>query len=162
MRCPFCAKEDNRVIDSRPVEENNSIRRRRICDSCGRRFTTYEKVETIPLVVIKKDQNREPYARSKIEGGILRACHKRPVSVNQIKKTVDEIEAEIFDREEKEISSREVGELVMDKIQDLDPVAYVRFASVYKEFKDVETFMDELEKVLKTENGKALFGVGKK
>ncbi len=162
MRCPFCAKEDNRVIDSRPVEENNSIRRRRICDSCGRRFTTYEKVETIPLVVIKKDQNREPYDRSKIEGGILRACHKRPVSVNQIKKTVDEIEAEIFDREEKEISSREVGELVMDKIQDLDPVAYVRFASVYKEFKDVETFMDELEKVLKTENGKALFGVGKK
>ncbi len=162
MRCPFCAKEDNRVIDSRPVEENNSIRRRRICDSCGRRFTTYEKVETIPLVVIKKDHNREPYDRSKIEGGILRACHKRPVSVNQIKKTVDEIEAEIFDREEKEISSREVGELVMDKIQDLDPVAYVRFASVYKEFKDVETFMDELEKVLKTENGKALFGVGKK
>lgn len=96
MRCPFCGKEDNRVIDSRPVEENNSIRRRRICDTCGRRFTTYEKVETIPLVVIKKDNNREPYDRSKIEGGILRACHKRPVSVNQIKHTVDEIEAEIF------------------------------------------------------------------
>ena len=114
MRCPFCGKEDNRVIDSRPVEENNSIRRRRICDTCGRRFTTYEKVETIPLVVIKKDNNREPYDRSKIEGGILRACHKRPVSVNQIKHTVDEIEAEIFDREEKEISSREIGELVME------------------------------------------------
>ncbi len=132
MRCPFCGKEDNRVIDSRPVEENNSIRRRRICDACGRRFTTYEKVETM-----------------KIEGGILRACHKRPVSVNQIKKTVDEIEAEIFDREEKEISSREIGELVMEKLHDLDPVAYVRFASVYREFKDVETFMDELEKVIK-------------
>ncbi len=106
-------------------------------------------METIPLVVIKKDNNREPYDRSKIEGGILRACHKRPVSVNQIKKTVDEIEAEIFDREEKEISSREIGELVMEKLHDLDPVAYVRFASVYREFKDVETFMDELEKVIK-------------
>lgn len=160
MRCPFCGKEDNRVIDSRPVEENNSIRRRRICDTCGRRFTTYEKVETIPLVVIKKDNNREPYDRSKIEGGILRACHKRPVSVNQIKHTVDEIEAEIFDREEKEISSREIGELVMEKMHDLDPVAYVRFASVYREFKDVETFMDELEKVLKTENGKKALGLG--
>lgn len=160
MRCPFCGKEDNRVIDSRPVEENNSIRRRRICDTCGRRFTTYEKVETIPLVVIKKDNNREPYDRSKIEGGILRACHKRPVSVNQIKHTVDEIEAEIFDREEKEISSREIGELVMEKVHDLDPVAYVRFASVYREFKDVETFMDELEKVLKTENCKKALGLG--
>ena len=160
MRCPFCGKEDNRVIDSRPVEENNSIRRRRICDTCGRRFTTYEKVETIPLVVIKKDNNREPYDRSKIEGGILRACHKRPVSVNQIKHTVDEIEAEIFDREEKEISSREIGELVMEKVHDLDPVAYVRFASVYREFKDVEPFREQLEKVLKTENGKKALGLG--
>ena len=155
MKCPYCGKENNRVIDSRPVEENNSIRRRRICDSCGRRFTTYEKVETIPLVVIKKDNNREPYDRSKIEGGILRACHKRPVSVNQIKRAVDEIEVEIFNREEKEISSREIGEMVMKKMQDLDPVAYVRFASVYKEFKDVETFMDELGKVLKAENAKS-------
>ena len=160
MRCPFCGKEDNRVIDSRPVEENNSIRRRRICDTCGRRFTTYEKVETIPLVVIKKDNNREPYDRSKIEGGILRACHKRPVSVNQIKHTVDEIEAEIFDREEKEISSREIGELVMDRLKGVDEVAYVRFASVYRQFKDIKTFMDELEKVLKTENGKKALGLG--
>ena len=148
MRCPFCGKEDNRVIDSRPVEENNSIRRRRICDTCGRRFTTYEKVETIPLVVIKKDNNREPYDRSKIEGGILRACHKRPVSVNQIKHTVDEIEAEIFDREEKEISSREIGELVMDRLKGVDEVAYVRFASVYRQFKDINTFMTELNKLL--------------
>ena len=158
MRCPYCGREDNRVVDSRPVEENNSVRRRRVCDGCGRRFTTYEKVEMIPLVVIKKDNNRETYDRSKIEGGILRACHKRPVSVNQIKRAVDEVEAEIFDREEKEISSREIGEMVMAKVHDLDAVAYVRFASVYKEFKDVETFMDELEKVLKTDNAKKALG----
>ena len=154
MKCPYCGKDDTRVIDSRPVEDNNSIRRRRVCDSCKRRFTTYEKIETIPLVVIKKDNIREPYDRSKIEGGILRACHKRPVSVNQIKHAVDEIEVEIFNREEKEISSGEIGELVMSKIHELDPVAYVRFASVYREFKDVETFMDELKNVLRTENRK--------
>lgn len=151
MRCPYCNKDNSRVIDSRPVEENNSIRRRRVCDSCGRRFTTYEKVETIPMIVIKKDNNREPYDRSKIEGGILRACHKRPVSMSQIKKAVDEIETEIYDREEKEISSKEIGEMVMTKMHRLDPVAYVRFASVYREFKDVETFMLELEKVLKSD-----------
>lgn len=154
MRCPYCNKDNSRVIDSRPVEENNSIRRRRVCDSCGRRFTTYEKVETIPMIVIKKDNNREPYDRSKIEGGILRACHKRPVSMSQIKKAVDEIETEIYDREEKEISSKEIGEMVMAKIHRLDPVAYVRFASVYREFKDVETFMLELEKVLKSDADK--------
>lgn len=161
MRCPYCGKEGNRVIDSRPVEENNSVRRRRVCDACGRRFTTYEKVEMIPLIVIKKDNNREQYDRSKIEGGILKACHKRPVSMGQIKKAVDEIEGEIFDREEKEISSREIGEMVMEKLHDLDPVAYVRFASVYREFKDVETFMDELEKILKTENAKNALGASK-
>ena len=152
MRCPYCGKEDTRVIDSRPADGDTSIRRRRICDACGKRFTTYEKIETIPLVVIKKDNNREPYDRSKIEGGILRACHKRPVSINQIKKLVDEIETEIYSREEKEISSREIGELVMSRLKDLDPVASVRFASVYREFKDVETFMDELKKILKTED----------
>ena len=152
MRCPYCGKDDTRVIDSRPVEDSNSIRRRRICDSCSRRFTTYEKIETIPMIVIKKDNNREPYDRSKIEGGILRACHKRPVSINQIKKAVDEIEAEIFDREEKEISSTEIGEMVMRRISKLDQVAYVRFASVYREFKDVEMFMEELKKVLQAED----------
>ena len=152
MKCPYCGKEDTRVIDSRPADGDTSIRRRRICDACGKRFTTYEKIETIPLVVIKKDNNREPYDRSKIEGGILRACHKRPVSINQIKRLVDEIETEIYSREEKEISSREIGELVMSRLKDLDPVAYVRFASVYREFKDVETFMDELKKILKTED----------
>ena len=155
MKCPYCSDDDTRVIDSRPVDDNNSIRRRRICDKCGRRFTTYEKIETIPLVVIKKDNNRETYDRAKLESGILRACHKRPVSVSQIKAAVDEIEAKIYDREEKEISSEEIGELVMEKIHNLDPVAYVRFASVYREFKDAETFMDELKKLLKTEKKKS-------
>lgn len=151
MRCPYCGKDNTRVVDSRPVEEDNSIRRRRVCDICSRRFTTYEKIETIPMIVIKKDNNRETYDRAKIEGGILRACHKRPVSMAQIRKMVYEIETEIFDREEKEIDSKEIGEMVMDRLHDLDPVAYVRFASVYREFKDVETFMDELKKVLNSE-----------
>ncbi|MDD2354782.1 MAG: transcriptional regulator NrdR [Lachnospiraceae bacterium] len=151
MKCPYCGKEDTRVIDSRPADNDTSIRRRRVCDSCAKRFTTYEKIETIPVVVVKKDNNREPYDRSKIEGGILRACHKRPVSINQIKKAVDEIETEIYSREEKEITTKEIGEMVMKKVHDLDPVAYVRFASVYREFKDVETFMDELKKVMKSE-----------
>ncbi|MBO5145947.1 MAG: transcriptional repressor NrdR [Lachnospiraceae bacterium] len=148
MKCPFCSHENTRVIDSRPAEENNSIRRRRICDVCSKRFTTYEKVETIPLIVIKKDDNREVYDRSKIEAGVLRACHKRPVSAASVNVLVDEVETEIFNRAEKEIQSRVIGELVMNKLKDLDAVAYVRFASVYREFKDVNTFMDELKKVL--------------
>ena len=152
MKCPFCGEENTKVIDSRPAEENNSIRRRRQCEVCGKRFTTYEKVETIPLIVIKKDDNREPYDRSKIERGIVRSCHKRPVSYDQIVSTVEEIEAEIFNKEEKEISSNEIGEIVMDKIKELDQVAYVRFASVYREFKDVNTFMDELKSVLNDKN----------
>ena len=140
MKCPFCSSENTRVIDSRPADDNNSIRRRRMCDECGKRFTTYEKVETIPLIVIKKDNNREQYDRAKIEAGVLRACHKRPISANDINKLIDE--------EEKEIPSDEIGEIVMDKIKDLDDVAYVRFASVYREFKDVNTFMSELKKML--------------
>ena len=148
MKCPYCNQLDTRVIDSRPAEDGNSIRRRRSCDARGKRFTTYEKVETIPLIVIKKDDNRETYDRSKIEAGVLRACHKRPISANQIKQLVDEVETEIFNREEKEISSRVIGELVMNKLKDLEAVAYVRFASVYREFKDINTFMDELKKVL--------------
>ena len=148
MTCPFCGHEHTRVIDSRPAEDNNSIRRRRVCDECDKRFTTYEKVETIPLIVIKKDDNRETYDRSKIEAGVLRACHKRPISANQIKKLVDDVETEIFNKEEKEIPSRVIGELVMNKLKDLEAVAYVRFASVYREFKDINTFMDELKKVL--------------
>lgn len=148
MKCPFCGHENTRVIDSRPADDNNSIRRRRVCDECDKRFTTYEKVETIPLIIIKKDDNREAYDRTKIEAGVLRACHKRPISANQIKKLVDEVENEVFNREEKEIPSRIIGELVMNKLKDLEAVAYVRFASVYREFKDINTFMDELKKIL--------------
>ena len=120
----------------------------RACDVCSKRFTTYEKVETIPLIVIKKDNNREQYDRAKIEGGVLRACYKRPVSATDIQKTIDSIETVVFNREEKEIPSSVIGEIVMEKLKDLDPVAYVRFASVYREFKDVNTFMDELKKIL--------------
>ena len=148
MRCPFCSHENTRVIDSRPAEENNSIRRRRVCDECEKRFTTYEKIETIPLIVIKKDNNRETYDRSKIEAGILRACHKRPVAASQISQIVDEVETEVFNYEDKEIQSEVIGELVMKKLQELDAVAYVRFASVYREFKDVNTFLEELKKML--------------
>ena len=150
MKCPFCGHDNTRVIDSRPADENNSIRRCRVCDECGKRFTTYEKIETIPLIVIKKDNNRETYDRSKIEAGVLRACHKRPVSANQITRLVDEVETEIFNKEEKEIPSQVIGELVMDRLKSLDAVAYVRFASVYREFKDINTFMDELKKVITT------------
>lgn len=149
MKCPFCNQENTRVIDSRPVPDNNSIRRRRQCDECGKRYTTYEKIETIPLTVIKKDQSREQYERRKIQDGITRACYKRPVSVERIESLMDEIETEVFNREEKEIPSALIGEIVMDKLKDLDAVAYVRFASVYREFKDVDTFMDELKKIMK-------------
>lgn len=149
MRCPFCNQDNTRVVDSRPIEDNNAIRRRRMCDACGKRFTTYEKVETIPLIVIKKDQNREQYDRSKIEAGILRACHKRPISAEQISALIDSVETEIFNKEVKEIPSSVIGEIVMDRLKDLEAVAYVRFASVYREFKDVNTFMDELKKILK-------------
>ena len=148
MKCPFCGHENTRVIDSRPADDNSSIRRRRVCDECDKRFTTYEKVETIPLIIIKKDDNRETYDRSKMEAGVLRACHKRPISANQINQLVDEVETEIFNREEKEIPSQVIGELVMNKLKDLEAVAYVRFASVYREFKDINTFMDELKSVL--------------
>ena len=148
MKCPYCNHPDTRVVDSRPAEDGSSIRRRRSCDACGKRFTTYEKVETIPLIVIKKDNNREQYDRGKIEKGILQACYKRPVSADKIRKTVEQVETDIFNREEKEISSSVIGEIVMHKMKDLDEVAYVRFASVYREFKDVNTFMDELKNIL--------------
>lgn len=148
MKCPYCGKDNTRVIDSRPADDGDSIRRRRECDECHKRFTTYEKVETIPMIVIKKDNNRETYDRAKIEGGVFRACHKRPISVAQIEAMIDDVESCIFNKEEREISSEEIGELVMGKLKDLDSVAYVRFASVYREFKDVNTFMDELKKIL--------------
>lgn len=148
MKCPFCSADNTRVIDSRPADDGDSIRRRRQCDACGRRFTTYEKVETIPLIVIKKDKNRETYDRRKIEAGVIKSCHKRPVSAEAVTKCIDDIENEIFNLEVKEVDSTQIGEIVMDKIKDLDQVAYVRFASVYREFKDVNTFMDELTKLL--------------
>ncbi|WP_434311603.1 transcriptional regulator NrdR [Hominifimenecus sp. rT4P-3] len=150
MKCPFCNAEDTKVIDSRPAD--NSIRRRRQCEACGKRFTTYEKVETIPLMIIKKGDRREPYDRAKLEGGVMRACHKRPISMDLVSSMIDEIENEIMGREEKEIPSSEVGELVMEHLRQLDDVAYVRFASVYREFKDVDTFLREIEKVAKKNN----------
>ena len=148
MKCPYCNHPDTRVIDSRPAEDGSAIRRRRSCDECGKRFTTYEKVETIPLIIIKKDNNREQYNRSKIERDIIRACYKRPVSAEAIQKTVERIEIKIFNLEAKEVSSTDVGEIVMDELKELDEVAYVRFASVYREFKDVNTFMDEINKMM--------------
>lgn len=148
MKCPYCNHPDTRVIDSRPAEDGSAIRRRRSCDECGKRFTTYEKVETIPLIIIKKDNNREQYNRSKIERGIIRACYKRPVSAEAIQKAVERIEIKIFNLEAKEVSSTDVGEIVMDELKELDEVAYVRFASVYREFKDVNTFMDEIKKIV--------------
>ena len=151
MKCPFCNLDNTRVIDSRPADDNASIRRRRQCDECGKRFTTYERVEVMPLTVIKKDRTREPYDRGKIVSGIMRACHKRPVSVQQIEETVNRIENELYNLEYKEIESDQIGEIVMEHLKNLEQVAYVRFASVYREFKDVNTFMSELKKMLDTE-----------
>lgn len=148
MKCPFCNEDNTRVIDSRPSDENSAIRRRRQCESCGKRFTTYEKLETMPLLVVKKDKSRVAYDRSKIENGILHSCHKRPISTMDINKCVDEIENEIFSLGEKEIESSYIGELVMKKLKELDEVAYVRFASVYREFRDVNTFVEEISKLL--------------
>ena len=149
MKCPFCQAQDTKVIDSRPADDNSSIRRRRQCEGCNKRFTTYEKLETIPLMVIKKDDSRENFDRSKIEYGIIQSCHKRPVSTVVIRKTVDDIENQIYSMEVSEIPTRKIGELVMEKLKELDEVAYVRFASVYREFKDVNTFVDEISKLLK-------------
>ena len=149
MKCPYCNEDDTKVIDSRPADDNCSIRRRRQCELCGKRFTTYEKLETMPLMVIKKDNSRETYDRSKIESGVIRSCHKRPVSTQQINAMIDDIENKIFNLEEKEVATSVIGELVMGSLKDLDEVAYVGFASVYREFKDVNTFMEELGKLLK-------------
>lgn len=149
MKCPFCNASDTKVIDSRPADDNSSIRRRRQCELCGKRFTTYEKLETMPLMIIKKDNSRETYDRSKIEKGILLSCHKRPVSSLQISFMIDQIETQVFNMEDKEVPASVVGELVMKQLKDVDEVAYVRFASVYREFKDVNAFMEELATFLK-------------
>ena len=147
MKCPYCGSENLKVVDSRSADDG-SIRRRRQCEECKKRFTTYEKLETMPLMVIKKDRSRETYDRSKIESGIIHSCHKRPVSTQQINAMIDEFENQIFNMEEKEVETTVIGELVMRKLKQLDEVAYVRFASVYREFKDVNTFMEELGKLL--------------
>lgn len=148
MKCPFCECLESKVIDSRPTDEGQAIRRRRECISCGKRFTTYEKIEEIPIIVVKKDGNRQAYDRNKLLNGIIKSCEKRPVSMSTIEAIVDEIERNISNSMEKEITSVEIGEMVMNKLKNIDEVAYVRFASVYRQFKDVNSFMDELKKIL--------------
>ncbi len=148
MKCPFCGYEESKVIDSRPTDEGERIRRRRECISCGKRFTTYEIIETVPIVVVKKDKSREVFDRDKILGGMLRACEKRQVSIDTIEKAIDEIETELQNSLDREVNSTRIGELVMKKLKGIDEVAYVRFASVYRQFKDINTFRDELNKLL--------------
>jgi transcriptional repressor NrdR len=148
MNCPFCGQFDSKVIDSRPTDEGQAIRRRRECNACQRRFTTYEKVEEIPLIVIKKSGNREPFNRNKILKGIIRACEKRPVSLKEIQAVVNDLEKHLQNEMEKEVPTEQIGEMVMDALKELDEVAYVRFASVYREFKDLNTYMEELKKIL--------------
>ena len=148
MKCPFCGYEESKVIDSRPTDEGEKIRRRRECISCAKRFTTYEIIETVPIVVVKKDKSRQAFDRVKLFNGMLRACEKRPVSIDQLEKVVTDIETELQNSLDREVTSVHIGELVMEKLKELDEVAYVRFASVYRQFKDINTFMDELTKLL--------------
>ncbi len=149
MKCPYCAFEESKVIDSRPTDEGEKIRRRRECLNCSKRFTTYEQIESLPIMVIKKDKTRETFNRDKLLTGMLRACEKRPVSINQLEGMIDEIETTIQNTLDREVTSEKIGELVMDKLKAVDEVAYVRFASVYRQFKDINTFMSELNKLLK-------------
>ena len=148
MKCPYCGFNESKVIDSRPADENNSIRRRRECLSCGRRFTTYETVESLPLMVVKKDGSRQSFDRSKVMGGLIRACEKRPVSYQTLEGLVAEIELSLQNQIDREVSSSQIGELVLERLKQLDEVAYVRFASVYREFKDVDSFMAELKQLM--------------
>ena len=148
MRCPYCSYSESKVIDSRPAEEGTTIRRRRECLSCGKRFTTYEIVERLPLLVIKRDGSRQAFDRMKLIGGMIKACEKRPVHVSDLEQIADEIEQELQGSLDREVSSEHIGELVMNRLKDLDQVAYVRFASVYRPFKDISTFLDELNKLL--------------
>jgi len=147
MKCPFCGSQEDRVVDSRPTDEGETIRRRRECVKCVKRFTTYEKVEILPLVVIKKDNSRELFNRDKLMRGISRACEKRPVSADAMHKIIDEVETHLSNSLEREVSSQIIGELLIDKLKKLDQVAYVRFASVYRDFSDIDTFLDELHKI---------------
>lgn len=149
MRCPFCGFIEDKVIDSRPTDENTAIRRRRECSNCTRRFTTYEKVESLPIMVVKKDKTRQIFDRQKLMNGLMRACEKRPVSVEDLEKLVNGIESQVCNSLKREVTSNELGEMVILKLKELDEVAYVRFASVYRQFKDINTFMDELRKIIR-------------
>lgn len=149
MRCPFCGYEESRVVDSRPTEENEKIRRRRECLKCNSRFTTYEVIETVPIMVVKKDRSRQAFDREKLMRGILRSCEKRPVTANDIEKLVDQIESELSNSLQREVSSYRIGELVMKHLKYIDEVAYVRFASVYRDFGDIDAFMQELKSLKK-------------
>ncbi len=151
MKCPYCGFEESKVIDSRPTDEGEKIRRRRECLNCTKRFTTYEQIESLPIMVIKKDKTRETFNRDKLLTGMLRACEKRPVSIDQLENMIDEIETTIQNTLDREVTSEKIGELVMDKLKAVDEVAYVRFASVYRQFKDINTFMSELNKLLKNQ-----------
>ena len=148
MKCPFCSFEESKVIDSRPTDEGEKIRRRRECLNCGKRFTTYEQIESLPIMVIKKDSTREVFSREKLLNGMLHACQKRPVSIGELDAIIDDIEATIQNSLDREVTSEKIGELVMEKLKGVDEVAYVRFASVYRQFKDINTFMSELNKLL--------------
>ena len=151
MKCPFCGFEESKVIDSRPTDEGQRIRRRRECLKCGKRFTTYEIIESLPIIVIKKDKSRETFNRDKLRTGLLRACEKRPVSIDTLDSMIDDIETNLQNSLDREVSSEKIGELVMEKLKKIDEVAYVRFASVYRQFKDINTFMKELNKLLQND-----------
>ena len=149
MNCPFCAYEESKVIDSRPTDEGERIRRRRECLECGKRFTTYEIIESLPIIVIKKDKSRETFSREKLLKGLMRASEKRPISIDTLEKLILDIEMKIQNSLDREVKSEKIGELVMERLKEIDEVAYVRFASVYRQFKDINTFMDELNSLLK-------------
>ncbi len=148
MKCPYCGYGESKVVDSRPTDEEAAIRRRRECERCSKRFTTYEKIEEMPLIIVKKDGSREVYQRNKVLHGLLKACEKRPIPVSEIEKLVEDIEKELYNSMEKEIDSKQIGELVMNRLKKIDDVAYVRFASVYRQFKDINTFLQELNKLI--------------
>ncbi|MBR1534189.1 MAG: transcriptional regulator NrdR [Ruminococcus sp.] len=149
MKCPYCGFEESKVIDSRPADEGERIRRRRECLKCSKRFTTHEVIETVPIIVVKRDKSREVFDRNKLTAGLLRACEKRPVSIDQIEGMVDKIETQLQQSLDREVTSMAIGELTMEQLKNVDEVAYVRFASVYRQFKDINTFMEELNKLLK-------------
>ncbi|MCJ7856813.1 transcriptional regulator NrdR [Lachnospiraceae bacterium NSJ-143] len=153
MKCPFCNNEDTKVIDSRSQDDNTAIRRRRYCERCGKRFTTYERIDTIPMTVIKNNGTRETFDKNKLISGIMKSCNKRPITVKQIQEIADDVENAVMSSMDKEIESKSIGNLVMDRLKDIDEVAYVRFASVYRQFKDINTFMTELNKMMAEKNG---------